>query len=279
MDLDGLFNDLRAYNGQAVTLRLDVLTLACTFVNVQQGGSEEHDQLEMNLQFDNLAEGDYHEMQRHLGQTVDFQLGALTGKVQLDAVSTLPSGPEFQDEAQHPFTLTISTPPDVTEVAESGREEEMPQAPESPVTVGSLIQDLRAAGFDHLADHLTDVDVRVRRPGRANLTAAVTKLRVLHKYAIAERLETIGQELYGSLKALPDLRPTMRRALQGTVLEACGEDRLRKALDAFQEALEGTDDEEDEVDAMGPGASAMSVRAPMTMLVKPKTPFPSKDST
>ena len=279
MDLDGLYNDLRAYNGQAVTLRLDVLTLACTFVNVQQGGSEEHDQLELNLQFDNLAEGDYHEMQRHLGQTVDFQLGALTGKVQLDAISTLPSGPEFKDEAQHPFTLTISTPPDVTEVAESGREEEMPEVPESPVTVGSLIQDLRTAGFDNLADQLTDVDVRVRRPGRANLTAAVTKLRVLHKYAIAERLETIGQELYGSLKALPDLRPTMRRALQGTVLEACGEDRLRKALDAFQEALEGKDEDEDEVDAMGPGASAMSVRAPMTMLVKNKTPFPSKDST
>lgn len=273
MDLDGLYNDLRAYNGQAVTLRLDVLTLECTFVNVKQGGSEGHDQLELNLQFDNLTDGDYREMQRHLGQAVDFRLGALTGRIQLDACSTLPSGPQFADESQHPFTLTISTPAETTEVAESAKEPEMP---ESPARVEALLQDLRTAGFHSLADQVQDIDTRVRRPGRVQLTAAVSRLRVLHHYAMAERLETIGQELYGALRALPDLRPTMRQALRGTTLEACGEARLRAALDAFQEALE---DDEEEVDAMGPGAPAMSVRAPMTMLIPNKTPFPSKDST
>lgn len=275
MDLDGLFNDLRAYNGQAVTLRLDVLTLECTFVNVQQGGSEGHDQLELNLQFDNLTEGDYHEMQRHLGQSVDFQLGALTGRVQLDACSTLPAGPEFTDEALHPFTLTISTPAEDTDVAHSSRDDAAPEEEPTPITIGSLVDDLTQAGFHDLADQLTDIDTHVRRPGRTALTAAVSRLRVLHRYAMAERLESIGQDLYGSLRALPDLRPTLRQALRGTVLEACGEERLQAALDAFQEALE--DDEE--VDAMGPGAPAMSVRAPMTMLVKNKMPFPSKDST
>lgn len=275
MDLDGLFNDLRAYNGQSVTLRLDVLTLECTFVNVQQGGSEGHDQLELNLQFDNLTEGDYHEMQRHLGQSVDFQMGALTGKVQLDAMSTLPTGPEFTDDALHPFTMTISTPAETTEVAHSSRDEATPEQHESPITLGSLVDDLNTAGFHALADQLTDIDTHVRCPGRTSLTAAVSRLRVLHRYAMAERLETIGQELYGELRALPDLRPTMRQALRGTTLESCGEERLQAALDAFQEAL----GDEEEVDAMGPGAHAMSVRAPLTMLIKNKTPFPSKDST
>lgn len=224
MTLDEFFNALKGFNGQAVTIRLDTVTLPCTFINAAKMGSADKQQVEVNVQIDDLQESQYMDLRKLLTQPVSFRIGNLDARVTLDAVSNLNTNPDqFQDDAAKPFTLTFS----------SGA-----QAPEDQATehkeVGALTAELRAHGFEVFADRLERIHVETHQPGQQRMFHTIRALRTAGRHGLAEQLTGIAQEIYGSAPSKRDFRDLLRATLATQDLRGCN---LDAALDAFHEAL------------------------------------------
>ena len=257
MDLTEFFSDLRGYSGQAVTIRLDELTVTATVINVAQSGSDQHPQVDLNVQFDGLGIEDYRGMQRQLGKTVDVQVGALRGRLTLDAVSTVSTEPTaFQDDAEKPMKLTFSEP--TTAIDDD--------VAETLVDHGDgLVASLRQAGYAGLADEIDDIRVQVGRPGYQAMRTAVAVLRRNGRDGLADRLTRTATRLYGAARPMPDLSDVIRRALAGTELDGCD---ITAALDAFHAALS--------VQA-GPNSLPDRTVGPHTQVQDPGVPFPQRN--
>lgn len=259
MDLAELFNDLRGYNGQSVTLRIDELTLTATIINVAQLGSDQHPQIEVNVQFDGLGIEDYRSMQRMIGKTVDVQIGALQGRLAFDAVSPVATEPDaFQDDADKPMRLTFAEP--ATTIDDDVADTMVDHGDATDLVAG-----LRAAGYAGLADEIDDVRVQVERPGYRAMQAALHVLRSKGRVGLAERLARTASRLYGEARPIPDLSELIRKALAGTELDGCD---LTAALAAFHAALQTQ---------AGPNSLPERTIGPHTQALDPGVPFPQRN--
>jgi len=260
------FHKAQKYNGMDVQLRMAMpnaksLTLEGTFIRAEVVGAKGADQLKITLQFSNFEVSDYRDLQKLVGNQVAFQLGAIKDTLMLDSLSTLHTDKRFNEERDLPVTLVFS---DIE--VEAMKE-------------GSLIKDLRAAGFLSIAEKIEQILIITSKPGHEKLAKAVDLLKARHRYALAEQVDQIRVEIYGEVSPGEDKRKLITGLVKNmlTQIESNADnDTLVQEITAF--ILDKINPEDEgEKEAVGPGSVPYATKAPQTVVQQPmKPPTPQR---